>query len=66
MTGTTSAGPSMSTTMCASRSPSVTIMVSQGSRRMLRSRTVPAAVGSQKAVPRLPGHLTVYGPVGTA
>jgi hypothetical protein len=50
--GTTSADPSLSTTMCASRSPSVTVMVSQGSRRTLPSRTVPAAVGSQKAVPR--------------
>jgi hypothetical protein len=66
MTGTASAGASMSTTMCASRSPSVTVMVSQGSRRTLRSRTVPAAVGGQQAVARPLGHLTVYGPVGTA
>ena len=35
------------------RSPSVTVRVSQGSRRTLRSRTDPATVGSQNAVLRL-------------
>jgi hypothetical protein len=51
MTGTTSAGPSMSTTMCASRSPSA---------------TVPFLPGGERAHARVPRYLTVYGPVGTA
>ena len=51
MTGTTSAGPSMTTTMCASRSPSATVPFLPGGERFAHAR--------------LPGHLTVYGPVGT-